>query len=92
MKLVGHVSDQTSFACDLYRPVAEHFDGIPALSRPIRENRDYCSFGVVAERLIDLVTDYKFGHGGSFRPQALRPVRFKYGFFAIGKTDPGQSE
>jgi hypothetical protein len=65
--------------------VSEHFDGIPAFSCPVREYRDNCSFGPVAERLIDLVTDCKFGHRESFRPQALRPVRSKYGFFAIGK-------
>jgi hypothetical protein len=66
--------------------VAEHFDGIPTISPAIRKDRDYCSFGVIAERLIDLVTDYEFGHGESFRLQALRPVRSKCGFFAIGKA------
>jgi hypothetical protein len=49
--------------------VAEYFDGIPAISHPIRQNRDYYSFGVVAERLIDLVTDCEFGsHGESSNP------------------------
>jgi hypothetical protein len=33
---------------------------------------------VIAERLIDLVTNRKFGiHGESFRIQALRQVRLK---------------
>jgi hypothetical protein len=54
------VRGQTTFACDLYRTVAEHFNGIPALAGAVAEYRNHCSFGVVAERLIDLVTDCKF--------------------------------
>jgi hypothetical protein len=67
--------------------VNEHFNGVPGLTFSISENRDYGSFGVVAERLIDLVTNCKFGsHGESFRAQALPLLRPKYGFFAIDKT------
>jgi hypothetical protein len=66
--------------------VTEHFNRVPGLTCSIRENRDYSSFGVVAERLIDLVTNCKFGiHGESFRTQALPRLRLKYGFFAIDK-------
>jgi hypothetical protein len=54
------VGGQTTFACDLYRAVAEHFYGIPALAGLIPEYRHHRSFGVVAERLIDLVANYKF--------------------------------
>jgi hypothetical protein len=62
------VGGQTDFACDLYRAVTEHFNDIPGLTCLIGENRDYYSFGVIAERLIDLVTNCKFGsHGESFR-------------------------
>jgi hypothetical protein len=66
--------------------VAEQFNCISAITRPIRENRYDRSFSVVAERLIDLVTNREFGsHGESSAHEALRPVRFKYGFFEIGK-------
>jgi hypothetical protein len=58
--------------------VTEHFNGVSGLPCTIRKNRDYGSFGVIAERLIDLVTNRKFGiHGESFRIQALRQVRLK---------------
>src|ERR1700676_428720 len=81
------VRGQTAFACDLYRAVAEHFNGISALAGLVPEYRNDRSFGVVAERLIDLVANCKFrGHGESFRIQALRAARPKYGFVAIGKT------
>jgi hypothetical protein len=54
--------------------VTEHFNGVSGLPCTIRKNRDYGSFGVIA----DLVTDRKFGsHGESFRTQALRQVRLK---------------
>ncbi len=53
--------DDTAFGCDLYRPVSQHLNRIPALTGPIRKYRDDCSFGVVtAERLIDLVTNCEF--------------------------------
>ena len=48
---------QTTFACDLYRAVAEHFNGIPALAGLAPVYRNDRSFGVVAERLIDLVSN-----------------------------------
>jgi hypothetical protein len=67
--------------------VAEQFDGISAIARPVRENRHDRSFRVVAERLVDLVTDCEFGsHGGFLRTQALRLMRLKCGFSGIGKT------
>jgi hypothetical protein len=72
------VRDETAFVCDLYRAVAEHFNCVPLLTGLIRKYRDDRSFGAVAERLIDLVTDCEFGcHGESFRTQALRAVRPK---------------
>jgi hypothetical protein len=58
--------------------VTEHFNGVSGLPCTIRKSRDYGSFGVIAERLIDLVTDCKFGsHGESFSTRALRQVRLK---------------
>jgi hypothetical protein len=67
--------------------VAEHFNRISALSGLILEYSDDGSFGVVAEGLIDLVTNCKFGsHDESSDPQGLRRVRPKYGLFAIRKT------
>jgi hypothetical protein len=74
----------------LYRAVAEHLDSVTALARTIRDYRDDRAFGVIAERLIDLVANCKFGgHGESFRTQALRAVRPKWGFFAIGMASFG---
>jgi len=71
--------DQTTLACNLYRAVAEHFNGITALAGAVGKYRNHRAFGVIVERLIDLVTNCKFlGHGGeSFRTQALRAVRLK---------------
>jgi hypothetical protein len=67
------VSDQTSFACDLYRAVAEHFHRITALTGQVSKYSDHRSFGVVAERLVDLVTNYKFcSHRESSNPSAAR--------------------
>jgi len=49
--------------------VAEHFDRVPQSTGPIREYRNDRSRGVVAERLMDLVTDCEFGsHGESSTP------------------------
>jgi hypothetical protein len=36
--------------------VAKHFNRITVLTSAVGEYRDYCSFDVIAERLIDLVT------------------------------------
>jgi hypothetical protein len=44
----------------LYRAVAEHLDSVTALARSIRHYRDDRAFGVIAERLIDLVANCKF--------------------------------
>jgi hypothetical protein len=41
--------------------MTRQFDRISAITRPVRKNRDDRSIGVVAERLIDFVTDCKFG-------------------------------
>jgi hypothetical protein len=40
--------------------VAEHFHGITVLTGQVGKYSDDCSFGVVAERVIDLVTYCKF--------------------------------
>jgi hypothetical protein len=46
--------------------MAEHFDRIPESAGLIREYRNDRSLGVVAEGLMDFVTDYEFGsHGES---------------------------
>jgi hypothetical protein len=67
--------------------VAEHFNRIPEPAGLIRKYRNDRSRGVVAERLMDLVTDYEFGsHGESSTPQALPAVRLMCGFFAIHKV------
>jgi hypothetical protein len=59
--------DQTGFACDLYCAVAGQFNCISAIARSIGPNRYYRPFCVVAERLIDLVTNCEFGsHRKSF--------------------------
>jgi hypothetical protein len=84
------VRDETAFGCDLYRPVSKHFNRIPAITVLIRKYRDDGSFGVVAKRLIDLITNCEFGiHGESSHTQALRLIRFKCGFFAIEKRIRG---
>jgi hypothetical protein len=58
--------------------VAEHFNRIAMHTGAVSEYRNDRSFRVVAERLIDLVTDCEFGsHGESSNPQALRRVRPK---------------
>jgi hypothetical protein len=58
--------------------MTEHFNGVSGLPCTIRKSRDYGSFGVMAERLIALVTNCKFGsHDESFRTQALRQARLK---------------
>jgi hypothetical protein len=54
------VRDQTALACDLYCAVAEHFNRITVVTGQVRKNCDDRSFGVVAERLIDLITNCKF--------------------------------
>jgi hypothetical protein len=41
--------------------VAEHFNPVPVLTSAVREYRDDRAFGVTAESLIDLVTNYEFG-------------------------------
>ena len=51
--------DDTAFGCNLYRPVSQHLNRIPALTGPIRKYRDDRSFAT-AERLIDLVTNCEF--------------------------------
>jgi hypothetical protein len=46
--------------------MTEQFNGISVVTRSIRENCHDRSFGVVAERLIDLVAYREFGtHGES---------------------------
>jgi hypothetical protein len=59
------VRDQMRFACDLNRPVTEHFDCVPMFARPISENRNHRSLDVVAERFIYSVTNCEFGHGAN---------------------------
>jgi hypothetical protein len=54
------VRDQTALACDLYCAVAENFNRITMLTGQVRKYSDDRSFGVVAERLIDLVSNCKF--------------------------------
>ena len=69
--------------------MAEHFNRIPEATGLIREYRNDRSLGVVAEGLMDFVTDYEFGsHGESSTPQALLLVRLMCGFFAIHKLSP----
>jgi hypothetical protein len=69
--------------------MAEHFDRIPLSTGLIREDRNNRSLGVVAERLMDFVTNYEFGrHGESSTPQALPLLRLMCGFFAIHKLSP----
>ncbi|MBR1144268.1 hypothetical protein [Bradyrhizobium sp. AUGA SZCCT0431] len=81
--------DQAAFACDLNGAVAEHFNRLPESTGLILEYRNDRSLGVVAECLMDLVTDYESGsHGESSTPQALPPVRLMCGFFAIHKLSP----
>ena len=84
--------DKTAFACNLY--LAQHFHRITALTGQFRKYSDDRSFGVVAERLIDLVTDCKFKSHGEPNPSAhaLRRVRHQYGFFAIGKVNDPRAE
>ena len=61
------MSDQTAFACNLYCAVTEQFHRITVLTGRAGKYSDDRSFGVVAKRLIDLVTNYKFlSHGDSF--------------------------
>jgi hypothetical protein len=45
----------------LYLAVAEHFNPIPVLVSAVREYRDDRAFGLIAESLIDLVTNCEFG-------------------------------
>jgi hypothetical protein len=46
--------------------VVEQLNCISAIARPIRENRYYRSYSVIAERLIGPVTNCEFGsHGKS---------------------------
>lgn len=68
--------------------MAEYFNRIAALASKVRKYRNDRAFCVIAERLIDFVTNCEFGSHGpeSFDLQALRAVRFKCGFFAIGAT------
>ena len=52
--------DQAAFGCDLYRAVAEHFNRVTAFSGQVLKYSNDRSLGVVAEGLIDLVTNCKF--------------------------------
>jgi hypothetical protein len=54
------VRDQTILACNVYRVVAEHFNRITALAGAVGKYRNHRAFGVIAEDLIDLVTNCKF--------------------------------
>jgi hypothetical protein len=50
-------SDQAAFACDLYGAVTEHLDRVTAFTGPIRQYGNDGPVGMIAECLIDLVTD-----------------------------------
>jgi hypothetical protein len=79
--------DQVVLACDLYRAVTGHFNRITVLAGTVGEYRDDRTFGVIAERLVDLVADREFGgHRESSNLQALPLVRLKCGGFVIDKT------
>jgi hypothetical protein len=55
--------DQAVLSCDLYRAVTGHFNRITLLSGAVGEYRDDGAFGVIAERLVDLVANREFaGH------------------------------
>jgi hypothetical protein len=54
------VRDQTALGCNLYRAVAKHFDRITVFAGQVIKHSDDRSLGVVAEPLIDLVTNRKF--------------------------------
>jgi hypothetical protein len=77
------VRGQARLGRDLYHAAAGHFDGVSALAGLISQYRNHRSFGVGAERLIDLVADGKFGGHGASSAQAVRAVIDRSGSFVL---------